>query len=460
MSITIATTGLEDYLEGGKGKVKALITGGPGAGKTRASSFWPKPIYAACEDGLMSVADRNVPYAFVNSVEDMSAFINLLQAECRKPADQRRFETVVVDTIDAWQRSITQQYLKAKRKTELSGFEDWGWLDNQMVNLVAELMALPMNIVVLCHTKEKKGGKDDIDKFVLKLKGDIKDQLAADFDFVGMFDNDFGLVDGARGMVRHILWEPQPNADWLKARGGALTRTKVTFSPQDFEAIRDGIRSQLQGLQAATVVEEVATPEGAQPLPPTPGGPVGVGTGRPPVQAPAKPATKKAAAPPATPAATPPATPPAPPVAAPPPAAKRPTPEPVAAPVTDAEAIETVTDVLGGKVVEDTSAVVDQAPTSDVETPVATPDVVEIPAAAPGVVPNDADNFTVACGSPRYTNGAVATPGIGCGKPLTVTLSGGRVTGAEEGQNAQLIEITGLRTKAFLHNPCYSAAKG
>jgi hypothetical protein len=171
---------------------------------------------------------------------------------------------------------------------------------------------------------------------------------------------------------------------------------------------------------------------------------------------------------------------------------------PVAAPATEAEAVGAVTDVLGGKVIEEdpvrvlvesgmtyaeaeaaANAAVDsepearQASEEATATPVATPDVVDQASSAeptpeptpepttpvvPGVVPNDAENFTVPCGSPRYTNGTVTTP-IGCGKPLTVTLAGGRIVAAEEGQTADLTEITGLRTKAFLHNSCYSAAK-
>lgn len=67
--------------------------------------------------------------------------------------------------------------------------------------------------------------------------------------------------------------------------------------------------------------------------------------------------------------------------------------------------------------------------------------------------------YTTTCGAPRYTDGAPAREGVGCGKPMTVTLVSGRVTAAEEGQMPDLIEIGGLRERAFLHNACYQAAR-
>jgi hypothetical protein len=56
MALLIQTTGLEDYAPGGTARVKVLNIGGPGAGKTRFSSFFPAPIFADCERGLASVA--------------------------------------------------------------------------------------------------------------------------------------------------------------------------------------------------------------------------------------------------------------------------------------------------------------------------------------------------------------------------------------------------------------------
>lgn len=478
MTLIIKTTGLEDYLEGGSGRVKFLVAGGPGAGKTRFASFAPRPIYAACEDGLMSVADRKVPYGRIESEADMDAFLSLLELEARKPEPQRRFETVVVDTLDAYERTVIHHYLKKRKQAEMDGWEDWGYLATRMNDVITRLVALPFNLIILLHTKDQKVGKPPVDRTILRLKGDLKEQLPADFDFVGLMENEFGPVDGQAGQViRTIRWTPTPLVDWCKARGGALTVTPVEFKDSDFGIIRDKIRAQLEALEAATVVETLETrPEPEVPAP-APGGPVSAG----PRVAAVKPAARPAAPPAARPA-------PVTPAAKPPAAAPAPVPTSPLFPTSPEQAIENVEKVLGGKVIEDTDAPAEpekaaEESNSAAETPVGTPDVAEEPSAAgepiaepvaevvvptPGSVPNDAESFTVQCGSPRYTNGTPAREGVGCGKALTVTLTAGRVTGVapstdESGnpvpQVPDLVEIAGIREKAFLHNACFAAAK-
>ena len=77
--LTIKTTGLSDYLDGGSGRIKVLMMGPPGSGKTRSASFWPKPLLADCEDGRMSVADRAIPYAAIKTTADMKALLTLAE---------------------------------------------------------------------------------------------------------------------------------------------------------------------------------------------------------------------------------------------------------------------------------------------------------------------------------------------------------------------------------------------
>ena len=124
MALVIKTTGIEDYLDGGEAYIKALIMGPPSAGKTRSASFWPKPIFADCEKGRMSIADRAVPYGEILSQDDMRGMIRALQVECMKPVAQRAYQTVVIDTLDAYQRIVMQERLRSERKEAFSGYQD------------------------------------------------------------------------------------------------------------------------------------------------------------------------------------------------------------------------------------------------------------------------------------------------------------------------------------------------
>ena len=136
MPLIIATTGFENFLGDSDGAhIKALILGPPGAGKTRAASYWPKPIYADCEKGLMSVSDRSVPFGHVRSSAEMDELLNMLRLESNKTLTSRRFNTFVVDTVDSYQQVLIQERLKAERKDTLSGFADWGYLDAKMTTI-------------------------------------------------------------------------------------------------------------------------------------------------------------------------------------------------------------------------------------------------------------------------------------------------------------------------------------
>src|SRR6478735_6702794 len=246
MSLIIKQAGLAEYLEGGSEKIKVLIAGTPGSGKTRLSSFSPRPIYADCEGGLMSVADRNVPYGRIKTEQDMDAFLDILRQEAMRPQAQRRWETVVVDTLDKYQRIVIA-----------------GYLDAAMNRLIATLMELPFNIIVLAHVKETKIGQGDTQRSILALdlKGAQRDSLPGDFDFVGILENEFEASTPAEGrkVKRVIRWEATPNADWLKARGGGLSTTVASFDEAGYAAIRDGIRAQMDGLIEGEVIQEVQT---------------------------------------------------------------------------------------------------------------------------------------------------------------------------------------------------------
>lgn len=477
--ITIKTAGVEQYLEGGEGKLKFLLAGGAGTGKTRFSGFAPKPIIAACEEGILSVADLGTPYANINSEEDMNAFLALAEAEDRKPKAQRRFETVVIDTIDAYERDLIADWLRKNRKTEFEGWDAWGYLNGAMSNLLARLFKLDMNIIVLVHTKAvTRDGQIPKDQLVLRLKGDVGQQLPNDFDFVGLIETAWVAGDDGQDVTRSIRWKSTPAAPWLKFRGLGIKSTPLTFDPSDFSLIRAAIVAGAKNAQASQEIERVEAPADVTP-------PVQPGPG---VAAPvAKRATPKA--PPAAPpkAATPPVPPaPKPDVAPVPPAPK---PDLTPPPSTVEEAVQNVKDAMPGSTVvsdsagqipaeepteipEPTEVPADQAGEAEPATPVAEPEAdgqaapeqpepqAEEPAGEGYPVIPDAGSVTVQCGTPRFPNVEPKGNVPGCGIELTISLEEARIIGvATEGQNAQFIEMAALRERAVLCNACFRDAR-
>jgi hypothetical protein len=204
----------------------------------------------------MSLADRAMPYGEILSTDDMMTLLRNLQIECMKPVASRKYQTLVIDTIDAYQRIVIQERLTSERKEAFSGYGDWGYLDAKMTQLISKLLALPMNIVVNMHVKEKKDGDDGPLVIEPKLKGDIREQIAAEFDLVGLMGVSWVAEGGERVLQRAIQWHPEPRSPWLKDRSGRLPKyTPVAFTEEDYTGLFLPLSAALDELAESTDLE-------------------------------------------------------------------------------------------------------------------------------------------------------------------------------------------------------------
>jgi hypothetical protein len=446
MTLIIKTTGFDDYLGTEGAFVKALVMGPPGSGKTRSASFWPRPIFADCDDGRMSIADRGVAYGEVKTSADMDSLLDQLAMECRKPVADRRWQTFVVDTLDFYQRKLIAERLKAEQKASLSGWQDWGYLDAKMTQFVERLQNLPMNLVVNLHVKDvsDKDGEDDVTYVAPKLKGDIKDQIAAEFDLVGYMRTSWAAVDGERTLVRSIQWVPEPKFPILKDRSGRLPKyTKVDFTEDDYTRIYNAIvGDHMEAMPETTVVQELQT-SNDEPAAPAPadvkGGPVVTDGEVKPKKAAKKAAAKKATSPSVEVTAEGDAKPA--PTARTQPVEPTPEPEPEApaaeeagsAPtdvVTQEEAVETVAETLGGEVISD------EQPADEAPEPEPTPEPQE---RAQPLTAKEA-----VCGDQPPKMVGEREPVEGCGKPLA---------------DQTKFDLSSLKTGTWLCDSCYAEWK-
>jgi hypothetical protein len=272
MPLTIKTTGLEQYAPGGGAVLKMLVIGGPDAGKTRMSSYWPKPIYADCEGGLASVADRKVPFATINRSQDMLDFLNFMKLECRRPYAERQYQTVVIDTLDAFQRKLKEEWLAANPGAPaFRGFEAWGFLETKMQMLLTRLLNLDCNIIVAAHFKDKtiKEGTGDNaverQELMLQLQGDVKDTVFADFDLVGWIGPYWDVEDGVRVEKRGITFKKTPEKPFLKDRLHITPPwMEVTFSDNDYANLFAAFTSRLDDLSDTEDVGEIPSETGEE----------------------------------------------------------------------------------------------------------------------------------------------------------------------------------------------------
>lgn len=448
MPLQIRTTGIEDYL-GGDANIKALILGKPGAGKTLSASYWPKPIFADCEGGRASIARRRIPYADIKTSDDMLAFLRLIKAENGKPKADRRWLTVVIDTLDAFQRKLMQERLTAEKKDSFSGWADWGWLEAKMLQFLERLMNLDANVVVNLHIKEEKEGDDDNSLLITAphLKGDIRTQIAAEFDLVGVMGSFWEAESGERVLKRGIRWEADPKHPIVKDRFGLLPKwTEVDFTEADYGRIFTALMTGMEELDgvASELVETVQTDADRRPPP------VKANLRGGPVQAKAAAKPRRAVRPEPTTPSTP-ATPLAPPAGG---ASLAPTPQPAAT-----TTATTTTDVTS----DETAAAEPTQPVGDQpadEAP-ATPEQALQTIAAAGLRPQvlSVNRTTEDTGTTPTTNGTSPTQRH-CGDPARAGAKAQREgCGKPVDPDHELTKIASVRWRTLLCPDCYATSK-
>lgn len=266
MALIVKTTGLEQYAPGGEARVKLLNIGGPGVGKTRFASFFPKPIFADCEAGLASVADRRVPYVSVATSVDMLDLLNHLRVECRLPKDKRNYETVVIDTLDAYQRKLKQEWMDVSRKEAFTGWEAWGFLNQKMGLLLTRLLNLDMNVIVNVHYKDKTTKDDETGvtthELMLQLQGETADTAFNDFDLVGWTGTYWEAENGERVQKRGITFKPTPDKPFLKDRLHVTpTWIEIFFRDNDYQALFSRIAAKVDELEPSETVGQIESIE-------------------------------------------------------------------------------------------------------------------------------------------------------------------------------------------------------
>lgn len=159
-------------------KVKAVIYGASGSGKTTFAGNAKKAIFASAEGGLLSIADKNVDYVEIKSLQDLIEMRNYLSTQ------KHDFETVIIDSITEINDIIK---LEIEKKTgKAMQLQDWGTLQKRIVEVLRSFRDLDMNVLFIAQEKEASKDENGVSaKLVPNLNGDMADRIAYFMDIVG-----------------------------------------------------------------------------------------------------------------------------------------------------------------------------------------------------------------------------------------------------------------------------------
>lgn len=143
-------------------KIKALIYGASGSGKTYFSGTAKNALYLSAENGLLSIKDKHPKFWEIKTFNDLQKAFLYLQNE------EHGFETVVLDSLTEISDIVKRGIEKENGRT--MQIQDWGTIKTKMVDLFRNFRDLPMHVVFIA-LDDRIVDEEKIHKIVPDLDG-------------------------------------------------------------------------------------------------------------------------------------------------------------------------------------------------------------------------------------------------------------------------------------------------
>jgi len=157
-------------------KVKALVYGASGSGKTSFAGTAKDALFLSAEGGLLSLAEKAVSYVDIHSLRDLEEALVFLQ---KNPS---KFKTVIIDSISEINDIIMNEIeRRTGRKMQI---QDFGELSQKIKSLLRRFRDLDMHVLFLALEKSLTDN-DKVIKVVPEVSGKAATGIAQFMDIVG-----------------------------------------------------------------------------------------------------------------------------------------------------------------------------------------------------------------------------------------------------------------------------------
>ena len=124
-------------------KLKVLVYGKSGTGKTTFACGFPKPFVFDFDGGMLSQRGKDIEYDTFTSWSSFQAKLQQLQGHCP-------YETIVLDSVTTMQEYMMKDILTVNKRTEPT-LHEWGRLVDGLQALFMQLTKMANHLVVVAH---------------------------------------------------------------------------------------------------------------------------------------------------------------------------------------------------------------------------------------------------------------------------------------------------------------------
>lgn len=172
-------------------KIKALIYGQAGMGKTTLALSTPKPLLLDFDNGV-----HRVNFGHQTDTVQIHNWNEALEV---LKEDLSAYETIVVDTIGKMLDYIITYIVPVGNPR----IQDWGKINSEFANFTRSVYSLNKNIIYVAHRDLRKEGDDNV--FVPALREKSYTAIVTELDLLGYVE--------AKGTTRTITFNPTSRND-------------------------------------------------------------------------------------------------------------------------------------------------------------------------------------------------------------------------------------------------------
>ena len=184
-----------------KVRLKMLIFGTPGIGKTTLALSASKPLLISFDKG----GEQRVCYQFLTDTVQVQDYTNILQVLNNE--DLSNYDTLIIDTggkmMDSMANYIISRYPNMARANGSLTLQGYGQRKQEFGALMKLIESKDKDVIFVCHQKTVQDG-DNI-RYVPLFGGSNYDDLATELDLIGYME--------AQGRKRTITFDPTSHAD-------------------------------------------------------------------------------------------------------------------------------------------------------------------------------------------------------------------------------------------------------